>query len=319
MKLSKHLIVLTAILFLFITSLSAQSKTDDIYYQGSFEALQQEALDRDRPYFVYFYRNGCPACAEMEETTFPNKWLKMYVKARYLPVFKVQAFSLYSDYLTKRYNVASFPQVLLLSPEGKILKRIKDKVSAKALIEEMRLHEKEKGLPEFDMTVFEEDANPELSLQLQAQATFTGMYKFSIRTEEAKPQTLGVQIGVFSDYKNMVASVLELDQNWHDNIFVATYELEGKTYFRLLFGTFYSIEHAQSYKRSLQAKYGLHGIIIKLDDFSPYTETESTAFGVDKTQDQELPSDTGTYDEQDSSDINNDDDAFEDDTDEQDY
>jgi thioredoxin-related protein len=284
MKLNKSLLVLTAIFFIFIQTLSAQTDADDIYYQGSFEDLQKEALETDRPYFVYFYRNGCPACAEMEESTFPNKWLKMYVKARYLPAFKVQAFSLYSDYLTKRYGVTSFPQILLFSPKGKILKRIDHKVSAKQLIEEMRLHEKEKGLPDFDMTVFEEDADPELSMKLQTEAVFTGLYKFSIRPEEAKAETLGVQIGVFSDYKNMVASVLELDQNWHDNILVATYEVEGKTYFRLLFGTFYSIEHAKSYQRSLKNKYGLHGIIIKLDDFSPYTEAQSEVFSVDKKQ-----------------------------------
>jgi hypothetical protein len=136
----------------------------------------------------------------------------------------------------------------------------------------LKLHEQKTGSSEDRISDFAKAANPELSMKLQTEGEIQEVYHFSIRPYGVEEKTIGIQLGVFENYQNLVNNVAELELHWHENILVTFVEIDGKTWYRLLLGAFYSYEHAEVYNRNLKAKMGLRGILVSLEDFTPITE-----------------------------------------------
>lgn len=251
------------------TSTTTQtSETTKInYLEGSFDKLQTEAKKKNKPYFVYVHSLK----TKFDSVTFENKYVQMYVNKRYLAQ-KIQAPSLYSDYVVKKYEVKNFPQILVFTPEGKLVDRITSYLSPKKLIARLQLHERKHGSSNDLISDFAKAANPELSLKLQTQGQIQEVYHFSIRPYGVEEKTIGIQLGVFENYQNLVNNVSELELHWHDNILVTFVEVDGKILYRLLLGPFYSYEHAEVYNRNLKEKMGLRGILVSLENFAPITE-----------------------------------------------
>ncbi|MCC5944718.1 MAG: SPOR domain-containing protein [Bernardetiaceae bacterium] len=270
----------TLFLFLAILLILPDAHADEqIFFGGTYEQLRQEAEKQGKPYFIYFYAQP----GKLDRETFGNKYVKMYVKSRYL-AFKSQAFSLYSDFLTRKYEVKKLPQICIFTPQGKMVERIEGFISAKDLLDKLRTHERKQGKPADNNIAFGQAANPELSLQLRELAEIKEVYKFSIRRQTIKEKTIAVQLGVFESYDNLVKSVQELDENWHDNIMVVEVEIEKRRLFRLMLGPFYTIEHAKGYQRSLRERKGLYGLIIALDDFQPIAPEREAEYSVERFQ-----------------------------------
>jgi len=261
----------------------AQENAPGLFYEYGYERLQKEAKAQNRPYFLYFFRDGCRGCSQMESEVFTNADLQEYIGNHYF-AYRAKAFSIYSDFLVKMYKVESYPQILIFSPEGKEMRRLRGVVSAPQLQRELKAQENAKGTPEALPEVFAEDAQPALSMNLQMFAETKGVYKFSIRKQEVEEKTLAVQLGVFEDYNNIVRTVMELEKHWHDNILVSESTLDGKTIYRLLLGPFYTIEHAESYQRNLREKRGIYGILIHLDTFAPYSWDEREEYSLEQLE-----------------------------------
>ncbi len=275
-------ILLTSLIFTLSSSfLYAQELNPGMFYDLGYDKLQEAAKANNKPFFVFFYRDGCMACNEMETKVFAHPNLQEYISNHYY-AYRAKAFSIYSDYLVKKYEVNTYPQILIFTPQGKLVRRLRGTVSAIKLLAELKAQEKAKGKPEPLPEVFEEDADPAYSVQLQEEGIVKGLFKFSIRQQEVEEKTLGIQLGVFEDYNNIVRVVLELEKNWHDNILVSESELENEPIYRLILGPFYSIEHAESYQRNIREKYGMYGIIIHLDDLSPYSWEERSEYSLEQ-------------------------------------
>lgn len=243
------------------------------YFVGSFDQLQEEGKKKNKPYFVFVHaRNN-----KFDSVTFANQYVQAYVKKRYLAQ-KLQAPSLYADYVVKQYEVKSFPQILVFTPQGKLVDRITSYLSPKQMIARLKLHESKTGSPEDRISAFAKAANPELSMKLQTEGEIQEIYHFSIRPYGVEEKTIGIQLGVFENYQNLVNNVSELELHWHDNILVTFVEVEGKILYRLLLGPFYSYEHAEVYNRNLKEKMGLRGILVSLEDFDPITEDNKARY-----------------------------------------
>ncbi len=246
----------------------ATSKTNQIsYFEGSFDQLQEEGKKKNKPYFVFIHSNK----NKFDSVTFTNKYVQTYIKKRYL-VQKLQAPSLYADYVVKQYEVKSFPQILIFTPQGKLVDRITSYLSPKRMIARLKLQENKTGSSKDRISDFERAANPELSLKLQTEGQIQEVYHFSVRPYGVEEKTIGIQLGVFENYQNLVNNVSELEVHWHDNILVTFVEVDGKMFYRLLLGPFYTYQHAEVYNKNLKEKLGLRGILVDLENFSPITE-----------------------------------------------
>ena len=237
------------------------------YFSGSFDQLQDEGKKKSKPYFVFVHATN----NKFDSVTFANQYVQTYVSKRYLAQ-KLQAPSLYADYVVKKYDVKSFPQILVFTPQGKLVDRISSYLSPKQMIARLKLHEDKTGSPDDRISAFAKAADPQLSLKLQTEGEIQEIYHFSIRPYGVEEKTIGIQLGVFENYQNLVNNVSELEVHWHDNILVTFIEVEGKTLYRLLLGPFYSYEHAEVYNKNLKEKMGLRGILVSLENFNPITE-----------------------------------------------
>ncbi len=277
--------VLLLLLGFFITSnfafsqkkavvLSETTQTNKMaYFAGSFDQLQEEGKKKDKPYFVFVHAQN----NKFDSVTFANQYVQTYVKKRYIAQ-KLQAPSLYADYVVKKYEVKSFPQILVFTPQGKLVDRITSYLSPKQMIARLKLHEDKKGSSDDRISAFAKAADPELSLKLQTEGEIQEVYHFSIRPYGVEEKTIGIQLGVFENYQNLVNNVAELEVHWHDNILVTFVEVDGKMLYRLLLGPFYSYEHAEVYNRNLKEKMGLRGILVSLEDFDPITEDNKSKY-----------------------------------------
>ncbi len=237
------------------------------YFAGSFDQLQEEGKKKNKPYFVFVHANK----NKFDSVTFANQYVQSYVVKRYLAQ-KLQAPSLYADYVVKKYDVKSFPQILVFTPQGKLIDRISSYLSPKQMIARLKVHEDKTGSPDDRISAFAKAAYPELSLKLQTEGEIQEIYRFSIRPYGVEEKTIGIQLGVFENYQNLVNNVSELEVHWHDNILVTFVEVDGKMLYRLLLGPFYSYEHAEVYNKNLKEKMGLRGILVSLENFNPITD-----------------------------------------------
>ncbi len=249
------------------------------YFAGSFDQLQKEGKNKSKPYFVFVHANK----NKFDSVTFANKYVQTYIKKRYLAQ-KLQAPSLYADYVVKKYDVKNFPQILVFTPEGKLVDRITSYLTPKQMIARLQLHERKHGSSDDRISDFAKAANPELSMKLQTEGEIQEVYQFSIRPYGVEEKTIGIQLGVFENYQNLVNNVSELEVNWHDNILVTFVEIDGKMYYRLLLGPFYSYEHADRYNKNLKEKMGLRGILVSLEDFDPITEDNKDRYLIENIE-----------------------------------
>ncbi|AFM05745.1 sporulation related protein [Bernardetia litoralis DSM 6794] len=272
-------IILIFLVGFFINSYSAFSQNEMSYFEGSFDQLQEEAKKKNKPYFVFVHANK----NKFDSVTFANQYVQTYIKKRYLAQ-KLQAPSLYADYVVKKYEVKSFPQILIFTPQGKLVDRINSYLSPKKMIARLKLHEGKTGSSDDRISDFAKAANPELSLKLQTEGEIQEVYHFSIRPYGVEEKTIGVQLGVFENYQNLVNNVAELEVHWHDNILVTFVEIDGKMLYRLLLGPFYSYEHADRYNKNLKEKMGLRGILVSLENFNPITEDNKNEYLIESIE-----------------------------------
>ncbi len=243
------------------------------FFAGSFDQLQEEGKKQNKSYFVFVHANN----NKFDSVTFANQYVQSYVVKRYLAQ-KLQAPSLYADYVVKKYDVKSFPQILVFTPQGKLVDRITSYLSPKQMIARLKLHEDKTGSADERISAFAKAADPELSLKLQTEGEIQEIYRFSIRPYGVEEKTIGIQLGVFENYQNLVNNVAELEVNWHDNILVTFVEVDGKTLYRLLLGPFYNYEHAEVYNKNLKEKMGLRGILVSLENFNPITDDNKNQY-----------------------------------------
>ncbi len=71
-------IIFTTIFIYFLFQINAQSLTDSIKWI-TLEKASETFTERQKPIFVYFYKNDCDSCREIEKTTFSNPEVANYI------------------------------------------------------------------------------------------------------------------------------------------------------------------------------------------------------------------------------------------------
>ncbi|MFT6964497.1 MAG: hypothetical protein ACJAWV_004238 [Flammeovirgaceae bacterium] len=201
-------------------------------------------------------------CKKMNEETFTNKYFIKYAEANYLGM-RVDGESLITDgrMLSKKYNVLYYPTVIIFSPHGKELKRMIGNQTPSELIKQLGIYSKNQEKP----TQAEIDALNQPKYEAEE-----GEFLFKVSAKSIPQDGFGVQIGVFSNYRNTFIKLLELEEEYyHQNILVHIKESEdGKSAFKIILGPFLTEGTAKTYQKLLLQKQEIKSIVVELDDLN---------------------------------------------------
>lgn len=112
------------------------------FFEGSWDALLQEARKRNRPIFVDFYAVWCGPCKMMDKYTFTNPEVVAYVEQNYL-AYKVDAEKGEGPALANRFRVRAYPTTVFLSPQGVEVGRQIGYVDAQQFLALLRKYQKD--------------------------------------------------------------------------------------------------------------------------------------------------------------------------------
>lgn len=116
MRLSVQLLIIFALSVLTFrhSSLSAEPIR---FFEGSFEALQKEAVKTRKYIFIDFYTDWCRPCLMMQQSTFQDDSLGNFMNTFYLS-YKVNCEK--DTVLKNKFKVPTYPYWVFMTPEGKI-------------------------------------------------------------------------------------------------------------------------------------------------------------------------------------------------------
>lgn len=238
-------------------TLSAQNQRF-VFFDGTYEQLQERADNSEKPYFLYFYANWCMPAKDMNEQTFGNKYFIKYADQKYLGM-ALDGESLITEgkKLADVYQVLYYPTVIIFSPYGKELKRLYGFQSAANLLAELRKYEKNEGEPS--------DSELE-ALEEKKYKPKVGEYLFNLSAKKQPQEGFGVQVGVYGTYRNAFVKVLELEAEHNlGNILVHVQEAEsGDSVFRIILGPFRTQDQAKDYLVLLKKYQKVNGVLVDL-------------------------------------------------------
>ncbi len=92
-----------------------------------------------------------------------------------------------------------------------------------------------------------------------------GLFRFTV--ERQRPKGYGVQMGVFAEYGNVLIAAEKLQKQFAENIVININELNGKTVYKVIVGSFPNKRDATSLQKDMKAK-GIDGFIKNLSSFA---------------------------------------------------
>ena len=104
------------------------------------------------------------------------------------------------------------------------------------------------------------DPEPEVEETI---STGRGVFRFNVSKQE--PEGFGVQIGAFAEYGNVLIQAEKLQQLFSEPIIVSINELDGRTVYKIVVGTFERIANARVLQKRMLAK-DVKGFIRNLKD-----------------------------------------------------
>lgn len=251
-----------SLIFIILTSFDSENSAVQ-FYQGSYAEMMAKAKASGKPVFIDFYTVWCGPCKNMERYTFTSPTLANYLKDNYFS-FKTDAESLMGDgiELAQKYDIRFFPSMIILTPQGEVIKRMTGFQSADALLATLKEYQHAKSAshqPEKNKEVVSNSPAPS---PLPAYPTGEGLFKLSVSKEEEAG--FGVQVGVFGDYVNVVKAAQRLEAAFHKNILLNISRNGDKIVFKVILGPFSTKEQAEIYQKDLKTKENRNGIVIDL-------------------------------------------------------
>lgn len=131
----KNLGLICALILLLSAHTYAQQPTEKrgIIFYDSFNAALSTAKQQHKPVFVDAYAVWCAPCQQLKKTTFKNKALATYFNSHFVNV-SIDVEKGEGEKFAELYNVNSYPTLLFIDEDGKIITKIEGFVEAKSLL-----------------------------------------------------------------------------------------------------------------------------------------------------------------------------------------
>lgn len=114
-----------AILIGFIVLISGKiySQNDNLFFDQSFEKALLKAKQENKFVFIDFYTVWCGSCKAYDKFVFCKPEIKSYIKSKFIALH-VDAEKGEGIELRKKYQILSYPQIIIAYPDGKEIDRI---------------------------------------------------------------------------------------------------------------------------------------------------------------------------------------------------
>ncbi len=109
--------ILTTLCWIFPVLLCSQTKN----FRGTFDELQAEAKQKDKPYLVEFYATWCGYCKKFDREVMTDSSFYTLVN-KHLLFQKINGE--FDTKTGKQYNIKGYPSFILFAPDGSVLKKI---------------------------------------------------------------------------------------------------------------------------------------------------------------------------------------------------
>jgi thiol:disulfide interchange protein len=103
------------------------------FKEGNLDEALSVAKQQHKPVFVDAYAVWCAPCQQLKKTTFQDKKLSAYFNAHFVNI-SVDVEKSDGEKFAELYNVNSYPTLLFIDEEGKIITKIESFVDAKSLL-----------------------------------------------------------------------------------------------------------------------------------------------------------------------------------------
>ena len=125
-------------ILLIVFALQTSFANDGIAFaKSSYDNAISVAKSQGKLVFLDFTASWCLPCKKMERETFSNKSLGDFVNRNFVS-FKVDNDFFWGMDLADKYDVKSFPTLLVLDTNGNVVKRITGFQTAEGLLGELR-------------------------------------------------------------------------------------------------------------------------------------------------------------------------------------
>ncbi len=107
------------------------------FSQTSWEQLQTQARNQNKPYFVAFETPWCRVCKKMDHEVYARDRVSNYARSHFL-AYKLDG-EVRPD-VAQRYGINSYPTLIVFDSTGKELKRIQGATTERQFVELMKQH-----------------------------------------------------------------------------------------------------------------------------------------------------------------------------------
>jgi thioredoxin 1 len=132
-----------AILCLFVAfgSAAGQHSTKVKFVTGAtLRQVLTQAKESNKLVFIDFYANWCSPCSFMDETTFNDERLAMYVDKNFV-AYKVDVEDFEGYNIKQQFNIKTLPTFLVLNSRGDVIGRYEESMGATKLQQELQKYE----------------------------------------------------------------------------------------------------------------------------------------------------------------------------------
>ncbi len=122
-----RLSVLVCLLHCLLASSANVAQAAEPRWQDDYNAARTEAQKTGKPLLLYFFADSCPPCKKLEATTFKDEIVLTLMSEQFVAV-KLNGHR--ETRLVEALKVRGYPTLILVGPEGRILKTVEGYVDA---------------------------------------------------------------------------------------------------------------------------------------------------------------------------------------------
>lgn len=127
---------LTVFLSIALFAFAAPVEQGVSFYSGSYDNLLREARKEQKPIILDFWASWCGPCKKMDQQTFTDPKLAEFINGNFL-IYKVDIDSFDGMAITEKFEIESFPSMLVLDSRARSLETLKGFYPAQYLEKEL--------------------------------------------------------------------------------------------------------------------------------------------------------------------------------------
>lgn len=237
------------------SQIHAENLKPSIEFTDSYLSGRELSQEKGKPLVVYFFENGNTACEEMK-SIWHSKSVVEKLNDNYV-CSRVNINHFDGETLKKYHKIESAPAVIILSPSGKVKRRINTKMSENEFIAFLN------GNASSIQSSAEQQKTTVASSEEDENETVKEEKPKTNASESSLKNAFTIQIGVYSTAVNARSKVTDLKRIFNEPIRSIETTNSSKTLYRVVIGEFPDRPTADSYLQ-LVKKYDIKGFVKSL-------------------------------------------------------